>query len=43
MASGTMDSLLAWLRPDARPVFVLLPREEYARLAHDWRLPEATR
>nr|WP_238391131.1 hypothetical protein [Pseudoxanthomonas japonensis] len=43
MASETMDSVLAWLRPDARPVFVLLPRAEYTRLAHDWQLPEATR
>jgi L,D-peptidoglycan transpeptidase YkuD (ErfK/YbiS/YcfS/YnhG family) len=43
MATATMDSLLAWLRPDARPVFVLLPRTEYARLMHDWQLPEATR
>ncbi|NCT70868.1 MAG: hypothetical protein GXC75_07980 [Xanthomonadaceae bacterium] len=41
MASETMDSVLAWLRPDARPVFVLLPRTEYARLVHDWQLPEA--
>ena len=43
MATETMDSVLAWLRPDARPVFVLLPRAEYTRLAHDWQLPEATR
>ncbi len=43
MAAGTMDGLLAWLRPDARPVFVLLPRAEYARLARDWQLPEAAR
>ena len=40
MAAETMDGLLAWLRPDARPVFVLLPRAEYERLAYDWRLPE---
>lgn len=40
MAAETMDGLLAWLRPDARPVFVLLPRAEYERLAHAWRLPE---
>ena len=40
MAAETMDGMLAWLRPDARPVFVLLPRAEYERLAHDWRLPE---
>jgi L,D-peptidoglycan transpeptidase YkuD (ErfK/YbiS/YcfS/YnhG family) len=43
MASETMDSVLAWLRPDARPVFVLLPRTEYARLVRDWQLPEAAR
>lgn len=43
MAPETMDGLLAWLRPDARPVFVLLPRAEYARLAHDWQLPEIAR
>ena len=40
MASETMDRMLAWLRPDARPVFVLLPRTEYARLTRDWQLPE---
>ncbi len=40
MAAETMDGMLAWLRPDARPVFVLLPRAEYERLAYDWRLPE---
>ncbi|MCA0300034.1 MAG: hypothetical protein LCH68_13665 [Proteobacteria bacterium] len=40
MAAETMDGMLAWLRPDARPVFVLLPRAEYELLAHDWRLPE---
>lgn len=40
MAAETMDGLLAWLRPDARPVFVLLPRAEYERRVHDWRLPE---
>ncbi len=43
MASETMESVLAWLRPDARPVFVLLPRAEYARLTHEWQLPEAAR
>ena len=43
MASETMGRLLAWLRPEARPVFVLLPRTEYRRLARDWRLPEAAR
>ncbi|MBD9480464.1 hypothetical protein [Pseudoxanthomonas sp. PXM02] len=43
MAAETMDSIMTWLRPDARPVFVLLPRDEYARLAHDWQLPEAVR
>ncbi len=43
MAADTMDSMLAWLRPDARPVLVLLPRAEYLRVSHEWQLPEATR
>lgn len=43
MAAETMNDVLGWLRPDARPVFVLLPRAEYARLIHDWQLPEAAR
>jgi hypothetical protein len=25
--------------PSARPIFVLLPREEYAALAPSWQLP----
>ena len=43
MAADTMDDVLAWLRPDARPVFVLLPRTEYVRLAREWQLPGAAR
>lgn len=39
MAAETMDAMFAWLRPDARPVFVLLPRAEYQRLAGEWHLP----
>ncbi len=39
MSSASMDSLLAWLRPEAKPVFVLLPQAEYQRLQASWRLP----
>jgi L,D-peptidoglycan transpeptidase YkuD (ErfK/YbiS/YcfS/YnhG family) len=39
MASETMDKLLAWLKPEEHPVFVLLPRAEYVRLKHEWQLP----
>jgi L,D-peptidoglycan transpeptidase YkuD (ErfK/YbiS/YcfS/YnhG family) len=39
MAPGTMDTLLSWLRPDAHPVFVLLPMHEYRRLRRAWDLP----
>lgn len=39
MAEDAMRSLLAWLKPEARPVFVLLPTAEYARLRADWDLP----
>jgi L,D-peptidoglycan transpeptidase YkuD (ErfK/YbiS/YcfS/YnhG family) len=39
MAPAVMESLLKWLRPRARPVFVLLPRDEYRRLQAAWQLP----
>jgi L,D-peptidoglycan transpeptidase YkuD (ErfK/YbiS/YcfS/YnhG family) len=39
MDEATMDELLAWLRPDRHPVFVLLPEAEYARLQGNWQLP----
>ncbi len=41
MAPASMDALLAWLQPQARPVLVLLPRAEHARLAREWALPGA--
>lgn len=37
-----MQALLAWLRPEAKPLFVLLPDTEYRRLQHDWSLPGLT-
>jgi len=43
MAADTMDALFGWLKPAERPVFVLLPRAEYVRLARDWQLPETAR
>lgn len=39
MADATMQRLYAWLRPEAHPVFVLLPHAEYERLRAAWRLP----
>ena len=39
MPEAAMQRLLAWLKPEDHPVFVLLPREEYARLGSTWRLP----
>ena len=45
MAPATMEALVAWLRPDRRPVFVLLPLREYLHLRSAWGLPaiEASR
>lgn len=40
MDAAVMERLLAWLRPEARPIFVLLPEPEYARLHAAWQLPE---
>ena len=39
MAVPVMRRLLAWLRPENQPVFVLLPQAEYQRLRVAWRLP----
>jgi L,D-peptidoglycan transpeptidase YkuD (ErfK/YbiS/YcfS/YnhG family) len=39
MEPADMQRLLAWLRPSAAPLFVLLPRQEYARLRTAWALP----
>lgn len=39
MAPESMQRLYAWLDPKARPVFVLLPAAELARLRQAWRLP----
>ena len=39
MAPPLMHRLLAWLRPDEHPVFVLLPAPAYERLRGTWHLP----
>lgn len=40
MDAAVMERLLAWLRPESRPLFVLLPESEYQRLRQQWHLPE---
>ncbi len=39
MEPANMHRLLAWLQPAARPLFVLLPLDEYRRLQAQWGLP----
>jgi L,D-peptidoglycan transpeptidase YkuD (ErfK/YbiS/YcfS/YnhG family) len=39
MTPAVMQSLLAWLKPEDHPVFVLLPRGQYDRLRAEWQLP----
>lgn len=39
MEPADMQRLLAWLQPGAAPLFVLLPRQDYARLRSAWALP----
>lgn len=39
MDASTMSDLLAWLRPEHQPLFVLMPVQEYARLQSQWQLP----
>lgn len=40
MPAATLRGLLSWLTRDARPVYVLLPTDEYAALAPAWGLPQ---
>jgi L,D-peptidoglycan transpeptidase YkuD (ErfK/YbiS/YcfS/YnhG family) len=40
MAPASMERLLSWLRPDAAPIFVLLPVPELHRLYAAWGLPD---
>ncbi|PPU76039.1 MULTISPECIES: L,D-transpeptidase family protein [Xanthomonas] len=39
MDPADMQRLLAWLKPADHPLFVLLPRADYARLQSQWQLP----
>nr|WP_267224812.1 hypothetical protein [Dyella silvae] len=39
MPEAAMRQLLAWLKPEDQPVFVLLPQNEYTRLRATWHLP----
>ena len=39
MEMSTMDAVLAWLRPEANPVFVLLPIAAYREVSDAWELP----
>jgi L,D-peptidoglycan transpeptidase YkuD (ErfK/YbiS/YcfS/YnhG family) len=39
MTDEAMERLLAWLDPKKKPVFVLLPKDQYARLRTSWKLP----
>lgn len=40
MSQDIMTRLLAWLRADRQPTFVLLPRAEYERVRREWQLPD---
>lgn len=42
MAETALSDLVVWLRASANPHYVLLPREEYARLWQTWNLPDPT-
>ena len=39
MSDATMTHLLAWLKREDAPIFVLLPEREYTRLHVEWGLP----
>lgn len=39
MAEANLRAIIARLHPSRHPVYILLPRAEYARLRQSWRLP----
>jgi L,D-peptidoglycan transpeptidase YkuD (ErfK/YbiS/YcfS/YnhG family) len=39
MGVEDLESVIRWLRPEAKPCYVLLPQEEYNRLRDAWKLP----
>ncbi|GAB3781326.1 L,D-transpeptidase family protein [Dyella agri] len=39
MTPAVMQSLVAWLKPQQQPVFVLLPQSAYLKLREHWQLP----
>ena len=39
MSDGDVDALVGWLDPAARPLYVLLPRDEYVARQKAWKLP----
>lgn len=39
MSDASMERLLAWLKRENAPIFVMLPEREYARLQAAWDLP----
>jgi hypothetical protein len=39
MEASNLDKMMAWLDPKKRPVYVLLPEQEYKRYQAAWGLP----
>jgi L,D-peptidoglycan transpeptidase YkuD (ErfK/YbiS/YcfS/YnhG family) len=39
MTPSVMQSLVAWLKPQQKPVFVLLPQSAYLKVRDEWKLP----
>ncbi len=40
MPETSLRQLIAWIDPASKPVYVILPRSEYVRLARSWGLPK---
>lgn len=40
VAADKLEEIVQWLKPDAEPALVQLPREDYLRVWKEWRLPD---
>ncbi len=42
MQANYIPRLWTWLNPEAKPVLVQLPKDQYLKLQKQWNLPEIT-
>ncbi len=39
MPEAKLKNMISWINPDKRPIYIVLPKAEYEKRRHDWKLP----